>query len=104
MKNNILYICIIIIAILLMFEMSSLQKDIKEYDRLVSIHGATYKNEKLIGKTIIINFNDNKIELQEKRVLLLLVQPLSFLYFIFCIIQLILMHENRKFKNKNIII
>lgn len=87
-----------------MFEMSFLQKDIKEYDGLESIHGATYQNERLIGKTVIVSFNDNKIELQEKRVLLLLIQSLLFLYFIFCVIQLILIYENRKFKSKNIII
>lgn len=87
-----------------MFEMDFLRKDIKEYDSLVSIHGVNYQNEKLIGKTIIIKINDYEIKLQENRVLLLLVESLLFLYFICCVIQLILIYENRKFKSDIIII
>lgn len=87
-----------------MFEMDFLRKDIKEYDRLVSVHGVNYQNEKLIGKTVIVNFNNYEIKLQENRVLLLLIQSLLFFYFIVCIIQLILIYENRKIKSKNIII
>lgn len=102
--NNILYICMTIIMVILMFEMDFLRKDIKEYDSLVSIHGVNYQNEKLIGKTIIIKINDYGIKLQENRVLLLLVESLLFLYFICCVIQLILIYENRKFKSNIIII